>query len=131
MKRVIGLFLLVSYLLSSPGLVYSMHFCGQTLTAVFMAPDADRHCCCEAAHKPPCRCCHDQKVSSAIKDVKLSAAEFKLVAPALVATAAVLHCRWLLWQAAGPADEPATRLLAPAAPPPKCPTYVRGHALLV
>lgn len=131
MKCFASLFLLFSYLLSSPGLVYSMHFCGQQLTAVTVAQDSDTNCCCQDAGKPAGRCCHDQKVSSALKDIKLSAAHFKLQAPEAVPAPAVLRLVWQLAQVIYPADEPAAQLLAHAAPPPECPAYVRGHAFLV
>ncbi|GAB2845613.1 HYC_CC_PP family protein [Hymenobacter ruber] len=131
MKRFVSLFLLFSYLLSSPGLVYSMHFCGQQLTSVTVAQDGDTNCCCQDAGKPAGRCCHDQKVSSALKDIKLSAAHFKLQAPEAVPAPAVLRLVWQLAQVIYPADEPAAQLLAHAAPPPECPAYVRGHAFLV
>ncbi|AIZ65565.1 hypothetical protein PK28_18255 (plasmid) [Hymenobacter sp. DG25B] len=131
MKRFVSLFLLFSYLLSSPGLVYSMHFCGQELTAVSVAQGSDTHCCCRDTGKPASGCCHDQKVSSALKDVKLSAAHFQLQAPDAVPAPAVLRLVWQLAQVAYPADEPAANLLAHAAPPPECPAYVRGHAFLV
>lgn len=130
-KRFVSLFLLFSYLLSSPGLVYSMHFCGQQLTAVSVKQDGDTNCCCQDTGKPAGRCCHDQKVSSALKDIKLSAAHFQLPAPAVVPAPAVLRLVWQLAQVAYPADGPAADLLAHAAPPPECPAYVRGHAFLV
>ena len=131
MKRFVSLFLLFSYLLSSPGLVYSMHFCGQELTAVSVKQDGDTNCCCQDTHKPPCGCCHDQKVSSALKDIKLSTAHFKQQAPGLVPAPAVLRLVWQLSQVACRADEPVANLRLHAAPPPECPAYVRGHAFLV
>lgn len=131
MKRFVSLFLLFSYLLSSPGLVYSMHFCGQELTAVSVKQDGDTNCCCRDTGKPPGRCCHDQKVSSALKDIKLSAAHFKLQAPDITPAPAVLQLVWQLSQVVCPDDEPAAGLLLHAAPPPDCPAYVRGHAFLI
>lgn len=131
MKRFISLFLLFSYLLSSPGLVYSMHFCGQELTAISVKQDGDTNCCCRDTGKPAGRCCHDQKVSSALKDIKLSAAHFKLQAPDLIPAQPLLQLVWQLSQAAYAADKPAARLLLHAAPPPECPAYVRGHAFLI
>ena len=131
MKRLVSLFLLFSYLLSSPGLVYSMHYCGQELTAVSVAQDGDTNCCCRDTGKLPGRCCHDQKVSSALKDIKLSVAHFKLPAPTAVLTPAVLRLVWQLSQAGYPTDGPAANLQLHAAPPPECPAYVRGHAFLV
>lgn len=131
MKRFVSLFLLFSYLLSSPGLVYSMHYCGQALTAVTVAQDADTHCCCQDTRKPPCGCCHDKTVASATKDVKLTAAQFKLQAPVVAPAPAVLQAVWRLTQPTYPADAPAVRPEAHAAPPPECPAYVRGHAFLI
>ena len=131
MKRFASLFLLFSYLLSSPGLVYSMHFCGQELTAVTVAQDGDTNCCCQDAGKPAGRCCHDKKVSSALKDIKLSAAHFKLPVSDAVPAPAVLRLVWQLAQVIYPADELAAQLRAHAPPPPECPAYVRGHAFLV
>lgn len=126
MKRFVSLFLLLSYLLSSPGLVYSMHFCGQSLTQVSVAKQA--HCCCPVPKKPA-GCCHDQKVSSTLKDVKLTTAQFKLQAPA--ALPAPLRLAYRLPIPTYPAEAPAAPLAATAAPPPCCPAYVRGHAFLI
>ena len=128
MKRVVSLFLLLSYLLSSPGLVYSMHFCGQSLTQVSVTSEA--HCCCPVPKKPA-GCCHDQKVSSTLKDVKLSTAQFKLQVPAAGLVPPVLRLAYRLATPTYPAEEPAAPLVATAAPPPCCPAYVRGHAFLI
>lgn len=130
MKRYVSLFLLLSYLLSSPGLVYSMHFCGQALTAVSVSQAADTHCCCQDSGKPATGCCHDQKVSSTLKDVKLTAAQFRLQAPATVPSPAVLQVVWWL-TSQYPAEELTAHPLVLAAPPPDCPAYVRGHAFLI
>ncbi|MFD1470279.1 hypothetical protein ACFQ48_18780 [Hymenobacter caeli] len=128
MKRFLSLFLLLSYLLSSPGLVYSMHFCGPTLTEVSVTSEAA--CCCPVPKKPA-GCCHDKKLSSTLKDVKLSTAQLKL--PVLVAVPAppALRLAYRLPTPTYPADEPAAPLQATAAPPPACPPYVRGHAFLI
>ncbi|WP_084443615.1 HYC_CC_PP family protein [Hymenobacter roseosalivarius] len=131
MKRFASLFLLFSYLLSSPGLVYSMHFCGQALTDVSVAHGVDTSCCCQDTGKHACDCCHDQKVVSTTKDVKLAAGQFKVPAPDLVPAPPVLRVVWQLAQPFYPADEPVARLTAHAAPPPQCPAYVRGHAFLI
>ena len=130
-KRFVSLFLLFSYLLSSPGLVYSMHYCGQALTAVSVAQGGDTHCCCRDSGKPATGCCHDKKVASGTKDVKLTAAHSQLLAPALVPAPGLLPAVWQLAQAAYPAQEPAARPAVTAAPPPECPAYVRGHAFLI
>ena len=108
-----------------------MHFCGQELTAVSVAQDSDTHCCCKDTGKPAGRCCHDQKVNSALKDIKLPTAYFKVQALDVVPAPVVLRLVWQLAQASYPTDEPVASLLLHAAPPPECPVYVRGHALLV
>jgi hypothetical protein len=119
----------VSYLLSSPGLVYSMHFCGSAVTGVSIALPA--HSCCCPLPKKPTGCCHDQKLSSTLKDVKLTTAQLKL--PVLVAVPAppALRLAYRLPAPTYPADAPATPLRATAVPPPACPAYVRGHAFLI
>ncbi|WP_345050114.1 HYC_CC_PP family protein [Hymenobacter glaciei] len=131
MKRLTSFFLLFAYLLSSPGLVYSLHFCGQALTAVTVAEDADKHCCCQDAGTPDCGCCHDQQVVSGVKDLKLTATHFLLQVPDVAPAPAVLQLVCQLTQLAYPTDEPAPKLGAHAAPPPDCPAYVRGHAFLI
>ncbi len=128
MKRFASLLLLLSYLLSSPGLVYSMHFCGPTLTEVSVTSEAA--CCCPVAKKPA-GCCHDQKLTSTLKDVKLTTAQLKLPVPVAVPAPAALRLAYRLPTPTYPADEPAAPLLATAAPPPCCPAYVRGHAFLI
>jgi len=130
MKRFVSVFLLLSYLLSSPGLVYSMHFCGQVLTAVSVAQRGDMPCCCQPTGKLVAGCCHDQKVTSTLRDVKLTAAQFRLQVPATVPTPAVLRVVWWLATTYPPAEPTACHLLQ-AAPPPDCPAYVRGHAFLI
>jgi hypothetical protein len=127
-KRFFSLFLLLSYLLSSPGLVYSMHFCGQTLTEVSVAKEAA--CCCPVPKKPT-GCCHDQKVTSTLKDVKLNSAQLKLPVPVAVPAPAPLRLAYRLPTPTYPAEAPAALRAATAAPPPECPAYVRGHAFLI
>lgn len=127
-KRFLSLLLLLSYLLSSPGLVYSMHFCGQKLTEVSVAKEAA--CCCPVPKKPT-GCCHDQKVTSTLKDVKLNSAQLKLPVSVAVPAPAPLRLAYRLPTPTYPAEAPAAPLAATAAPPPECPAYVRGHAFLI
>jgi hypothetical protein len=127
-KRFLSLLLLLSYLLSSPGLVYSMHFCGQKLTEVSVAKEAA--CCCPVPKKPT-GCCHDQKVTSTLKDVKLNSAQLKLPVSVAVPALAPLRLAYRLPTPTYPAEAPAAPLAATAAPPPECPAYVRGHAFLI
>lgn len=128
LKRFFSLFLLVSYLLASPGLVYSMHFCGATMTDVSVAHEAA--CCCPMPNKPT-GCCHDQKLSSTLKDVKLTTAQLKLPVSVAVPAPPTLVPAYRLPAPTHPADAPAAPLRAAAAPPPACPAYVRGHAFLI
>jgi hypothetical protein len=130
-KRLVSFFLLFAYLLSSPGLVYSMHFCGQRLTAVSLQADGKRNCCCETMRNPGCGCCHDQLVTSSVKDVKLTTTQVLVAAPAMVATPDLLPLVWRLSTLAFPLNELKLELAAHAAPPPECPVYVRGHAFLI
>jgi len=130
-KRLVSFFLLFAYLLSSPGLVYSMHFCGQSLTAVSLEQGGKRNCCCDTMRAPACGCCHDQVVTSSVKDIKLSTLQVQVSAPAVVPTSALLPLVWHLSTFSLPVDEPETGFATHAAPPPECPAYVRGHAFLV
>ncbi len=106
-----------------------MHFCGSTVTGVSVAV-AEHPCCCPVLKKPA-GCCHDKKLSSTLKDVKLTTAQLKL--PVLLAMPAPpeLRLAYRLPIPTYPADEPAAPLRATAAPPPACPAYVRGHAFLI
>ncbi len=125
LKRFLSLFLLVSYLLSSPGLVYSLHYCGTTVTGVSLAAAEPASCC--GAMKKPAGCCHDQKVQSTIKDAKLTVAQIKLLVPVALPVPPVV--RPLFRQALTyPAEAVAIVPVARPAPPPVCPAYVRGHA---
>ncbi|MBO3272091.1 HYC_CC_PP family protein [Hymenobacter defluvii] len=131
MKRLTSLFLLFAYLLSSPGLVYSMHFCGQSLEGVSIKQQIPRSCCCQAMRAPARGCCHDQVVTSSVKDVKLTTSGVKVAAPAIAPAPALLPLVWHLSTFTLPLDEPESGLTAHAAPPPECPAYVRGHAFLI
>ncbi len=105
-----------------------MHFCGPTLTEVSVTSEAA--CCCPVPKKPA-GCCHDQKLSSNLKDVKLTTAQLKLPVLVAVPAPAPLRLAYRLPTPTYPAEAPAAPLLASAAPPPDCPTYVRGHAFLI
>jgi hypothetical protein len=87
-------------------------------------------CCCPLPKKPA-GCCHDQKLSSTLKDVKLNSAQLKLPVPMAVPAPPPLRLAYRLPIATYPAEAPATPLRAIAAPPPECPAYVRGHAFLI
>lgn len=98
------------------------------MTGVSVAHEAA--CCCPLPKKPA-GCCHDQKLSSTLKDVKLTTAQLTLSAPVAVPPPAALRLAYRLPVITYPADEPAAPLWATAAPPPECPAYVRGHAFLI
>ncbi len=127
--------MLLLYLCSSPGLVYSLHLCGELVTDVRLSGVGEPAGCCAKSARPvkgmKKDCCHDQKVSSPLKDVKLTTAQLKLVAPvALPTPPAVRFVRHLALTY--PADEPAPRpRITSGPPPPACPAYVRGHAFLI
>lgn len=130
MKRLTGFLLLVAYLLASPGLVYSLHLCGEQVTSVSLSAAGEPTDCCAGLTKPKKSCCHNQQVSSTLKDVKLTTAQLKL--PTAVALPAPPALRLPLQLALTyPAEEPILRRAATAAPPPPCPAYVRGHAFLI
>ena len=131
MKRLVSFFLLFAYLLSSPGLVYSMHFCGQNLTAVSLEQGGKRNCCCDTMRAPACGGCHDQAVTSSVKDIKPPTHPVQVSAPAVVPAPALLPLVWHLSTFSLPLDEPETGFATHAAPPPECPAYVRGHAFLI
>ena len=130
-KRLVSFFLLFAYLLASPGLVYSMHFCGQSLTGVSLEQGDQRSCCCKTMPAPACGGCHDQVVTSSVKDARLATPQVQVSAPAVAPAPALLPLVWHLSTFFQPLDEPATGFATHAAPTPECPAYVRGHAFLV
>ena len=131
LKRLASLLLLLAYLFASPGLVYSLHLCGQTVTGVSLSGVGEPAGCCPTPAKPVKGmkgCCHDQKVASSLQDVKLTTAQLKLTAPVALPALRVVRHLALTY----PADEPAPRpRVASGLPPPACPAYVRGHAFLI
>ena len=53
MKRLASLLLLLAYLFASPGLVYSLHLCGQTVTGVSLSGSGEEPAgCCPKSAKP-------------------------------------------------------------------------------
>lgn len=105
-----------------------MHFCGDTLTEVSVTSEAA--CCCPLPKKPA-GCCHDHKLSSTLKDVKLTTVQLKVPVLVAVPAPAALRLAYRLPTPTYPAEAPAAPLVATAAPPPDCPAYVRGHAFLI
>ena len=126
MKRLLSFLLLFVHLFSSPGLGYSMHYCGQVLTGVSVSAETPKSCC--PPQKAPCGKCHDKHVSSPSHEATLLAtAAFAAPAPALLpAPLAVAWPAAPSWaaQRVNFLPRPAGR---DAAPPP-WPAYVRGHA---
>jgi hypothetical protein len=75
------------YLLSIPGLAYSLHFCGEKLTS-YTFKDEIKSCVCKQAKAqqeiPPASsdCCDDQQVDLTTDNSQASSFDFKLGAPA-------------------------------------------------
>lgn len=130
-QRLTSLLLLFAYLLSSPGLVYSMHFCGQQVTNVSFAHRGDDDCCCRTATRSACYCCHDQEISSAVQDVKLTAFQAKMEAPAWQEAPTLLPIVWQLSTVFALTKSAVRWSEVDGAPPPACPAYVRGHAFRI
>ncbi len=127
MKRPLSFLLLLVYLLSSPGLAYSLHYCGQELTGVSVGAETPKSCC--PPHQAPCGNCHDQHVSGPAQDAPLLAsAALAFTAPALlpepIAYVRSPAERFL----AGSQERQRPRTAVRAAALPPWPAYVRGHA---
>ena len=105
-----------------------MHYCGNTVTGVSLAAAEPSHCC--GAMKKPAGCCHDKKVQSTLKDVKLTGTPIKLLAPVALPAPPALRLAFRVVHTY-PSEKVATVPVARPAPPPVCPAYVRGHAFRV
>ena len=127
MRRSLSFLLLLVYLLSSPGLGYSMHFCGRVLTGVTVGAESPKTCC--PPHQAPCGSCHDKHVSSPADNATLlAAASLAALVPALVppplAWAATAQPK--PWPTEPERERAPVEVRAPV--PPPWPAYVRGHA---
>jgi hypothetical protein len=90
-KKLVVLLLLPLYLLSVPGLAYSLHFCSKKLTSFSLARKAHKSCPCKKAQSPAAAdCCDDQQVDTKTDDSLQTAAAFKLDAPKLAVLTALL-----------------------------------------
>jgi len=90
-KKLVVLLLLPLYLLSVPGLAYSLHFCGKKLTSFSFAQKNKKSCPCKKAQSPS-DCCDDQQIDSKIDESRQTATAFKLDAPKVgVPTALLPH----------------------------------------
>lgn len=89
MKKLVVLLLLPLYLLSVPGLAYSLHFCGKALTSFSFAQKAKKSCPCKKSQSPS-DCCDDQQVNTQTDDSLQTAAAFKLDAPKLAVLTVLL-----------------------------------------
>jgi hypothetical protein len=88
-KKLVVLLLLPLYLLSVPGLAYSLHFCSKKLTSFSFAQKARKSCPCKKSQSAS-DCCDDQQVDTKTDDSQQSAAAFKLDAPKLAVLTALL-----------------------------------------
>jgi hypothetical protein len=126
-KRPLSFLLLLVYLLSSPGLGYSMHYCGQKLTGFSVLAETPKSCC--PPRSAPCGGCHDKHVSSPVQDAPLlTTAALALSVPALLPEPLAYS-----WPAAsrpqpGDPERQRPRAAVRTAVPPPWPAYVRGHA---
>jgi len=114
------------YLLSSPGLGFSMHYCGRVLTGVSMLAETPKSCC--PPSQAPCGSCHDKHVSSpAHESPLLAAAPLAALVPALLPAPLALPKPaarpWLMAR-----ERQRSPVEVRAAAPPPWPAYVRGHA---
>ena len=126
-RRPLSFLLLLVYLLSSPGLGYSMHYCGRVLTGVSVLAESPKTCC--PPHQAPCGSCHDKHVSSPADDATLlAAASLAALVPALVPPplAWTAAARPKPWPTEPERQRPPVEVRAAASPPR--PAYVRGHA---
>lgn len=89
MKKIVSLFLLSVFLLSVPGLAYSLHFCGEMLIKSGMATDAKKSCVCDMPQASD-DCCKDQQVSLSVDDSQQSLVDYKLDAPKIILLSAVI-----------------------------------------
>lgn len=127
MKRALSFLLLLVYLLSSPGLGYSMHYCGPVLKGVSVLAEAPKSCC--PPRHTPCGSCHDKHISSPAQDAPLlTTAALTLTVPALLPEPLAYS-----WPAAprprpGDLERQRPRAAVRTAAPPPWPAYVRGHA---
>ncbi len=91
MKKLVVLLLLPLYLLSVPGLAYSLHFCSKKLTSFSFAQKAQKSCPCKKSQSPSASdCCDDQQVDTQTDDSLQTASAFKLDAPKLAVLTALL-----------------------------------------
>ncbi|MDO1449226.1 hypothetical protein Q0590_23315 [Rhodocytophaga aerolata] len=88
MKKNVSILLMFVYLLSIPGLAYSLHFCGEKLTSYTFKSAEKKSCVCNQAktqqENPPAAsdCCDDQQVDLSTDNKQASSFDFKLGAPA-------------------------------------------------
>jgi hypothetical protein len=88
-KKAISLFLLSVFLLSVPGLAYSLHFCGEMLMKSGISAEAKKACVCDKQQSED-DCCKDQQVDLSVDDSKQSAFDYKLDTPKLTLLSAVV-----------------------------------------
>jgi hypothetical protein len=90
-KKLVVLLLLPLYLLSVPGLAYSLHFCSKKLTSFSFAQKARKSCACKKAQSPSASdCCDDQRMDTKTDDSQRTASAFKLDAPKLAVLTTLL-----------------------------------------
>jgi hypothetical protein len=127
-KKIVSLFLLSVFLLSVPGLAYSLHFCGEILIKSGIASDAKKTCICD---KPQASddCCQDQQVSLSVDDSQQSTVDYKLDAPKFVLLSAVIP--QLLLKILSPSIQYSSFSVHPDVPILKVPVYLFIGSFLI
>lgn len=88
LKKIVSVLLLLVYMLSIPGVAYSLHFCGEKLTSYSYKAPEKKSCVCKPSKTgqktpaPESKCCEDQQVQLSTENSKVSSFDFKLSAPA-------------------------------------------------
>lgn len=94
MKKAISIFLLSVFLLSVPGLAYSLHFCGEMLKKSGITSQVKKSCACSKKQsgekQSEDHCCKDQQVKLSLDDSKQSSFDYKLDAPKVALLSAVV-----------------------------------------
>lgn len=85
MKKIVSLLLLLVYMLSIPGIAYSLHFCGEKLSSFSYTVAEKKTCACKQTktqeETPAKDCCEDQQVDLSAENSKAASFDFKLATP--------------------------------------------------
>lgn len=129
MKKFVVFLLLPLYLLSVPGLAYSLHFCSEKLTSFSLVGQKPQKSCPCKKSPSPSDCCDDKQVSEKTDESRHTAHSFKLDGPKLGLLTALLP-QFLARLFPLPAKHTFPHLPA-FVPLPKNPVYLRIGAFLI